>query len=336
MNGPVRITDTIVPEIFASYMLKETMQINAFYQQGVFRDDGDLGSKLAGGGRTFNVPFWKDLDDAESDTASDDPDSHSSPGGIQTGKDVSLRQVRTRSWSTMNLTQELAGDDPMKRIKQRVNAYWSRQFDDIAIATARGMFADNVANFGGDMVEDVSTDAGAPTNDNLFHAEALMDAAQTLGDAKRDLKLIVMHSVVHTRLAKLDLIDFRPDSTGKLWHDYYEGFRIIVSDRLPVIQGTLNAHYHTYLFGSNVFGWAERPVAKPVETDSVASAGDGSGMEVLYTRRQFIAHPYGVKWNDAVIGGEFPTNNELALAANWTRVYPERKHIPAALLITNG
>jgi hypothetical protein len=27
---------------------------------------------------------------------------------------------------------------------------------------------------------------------------------------------------------------------------------------------------------------------------------------------------------------------ELRLAANWDRVYPERKQIPLALLITNG
>lgn len=336
MNGPVRITDTIVPEIFASYMLKETMQINAFYQQGVFRDDSDLGSKLAGGGRTFNVPFWKDLDDTESDTASDDPDSHSSPGGIQTGKDVSLRQVRTRSWSTMNLTQELAGDDPMKRIKQRVNAYWSRQFDDIAIATARGMFADNIANFGGDMVEDISTDAGAPTNDNLFHAEALMDAAQTLGDAKRDLKLIVMHSVVHLRLTQNDLIEFRPDSEGKGWLEYFQGYRIHVSDNLPVVMGANHPRYHTYLFGESTFGWAEHDVAKPVAVKEDELAADGMGVETLVTRRQFAIHPYGIKWTDNSTSGLFPTNAELRLADNWDRVYPERKQIPMALLISNG
>ena len=333
---PVRISDTIVPEVFDNYMFKNTMQINAFYQQGVLRADGDLASKLAGGGRTFNVPFWKDLDDDESDPASDDPDSFAIPGGITTGRDVALRQVRTKGWSTMRLTAELAGADPMARINSRVAASWSRQFDRIAIATARGVFADNIANDSGDMVNDISMDTvGTPAASNLFSADAVMDTAQTMGDAKRELKLVVMHSEVHTRLSKQDLIDFRPDSTGQIWHEYYMGYRIHTTDNVPVVQGVNQVKYWTFIFGSDVFGWAESPVDKPSEVESEPSAGDGMGMETLWTRRQFAIHPYGIKWTDNTVGGEFPTNAELALAANWDRVYPERKQIPMALLITN-
>lgn len=333
----VRISDTIVPEVFSAYMLKETMYTSAFYQTGVMRPDADLGRKLAGGGRTFNVPFWKDLADDESDPASDDPDSHAVPGGIQTAKDVALRQVRTRGWSTANLVAELAGDDPMKRIKERVNSYWGRQFDKIAIATWRGVIADNIANDGGDMVKNISMDTvGTPGASNLINAEAVMDAAQTMGDEKQTLNLIVMHSVVNTRLAKQDLIDFRPDSTGKGWLSYYMGYRVLVSDQTPVIQGANQLLYHTYLFGPNAMGWAESAVAKPVEVESKPSAGDGMGVETLWTRRQFALHPYGIKFTDNAVGGEFPTNAELMLATNWDRVYAERKQIPAAVLISNG
>lgn len=333
----VRLSDVVVPEMFSGYMTKDTMQKMAFYQTGVMRADADLASKLAGGGITFQVPFWKDLDDSESDTASDDPDSHSTPSALTTGKDQARRQVRTKSWSTMNLTQELAGSDPMQRIVNRTGDYWSRQFDDIALASVRGVFADNIANDSGDMVKDISIDtAGTPAASNLFNAEAVMDTAQTMGDAKEALKLIVMHSVVSTRLDKLDLIDFRPDSTGKIMVPYYQGFRVHVSDRSTVIVGSNQTMYHTYLFGNDAIGWAESPVAKPVETDSEPSAGDGMGMEILYTRRQVAIHPYGVKWTETSVGGLFPTNAELRLAANWDRVYSERKQIPMALLISNG
>ena len=331
-----RIADVVVPEVFNTYMVNNTKQTMAFYQTGVLRPDADLSAKLAGGGRTFNVPFWRDLDDTESDTASDDPDSHASAQPITTGKDVALRQVRTKGWTTSMLTAELAGADPMARITSRVGDYWGRQFDSIATATARGVFADNIANDGGDMVKDVST-TGAPSTANLVSAESIMDAAQTMGDEKQALKLVVMHSVVNTRLAKLDLIDFRPDSEGKVWAPYYLGYRVHVSDRVPVIAtGGGNFKYHTYLFGSDVFGWAEHAVARPVSTETDESAGDGMGVEELWTRRQFAIHPYGIKWTDAAVAGEFPTNAELALAANWDRVYPERKQIPMALLVTNG
>lgn len=330
-----RISDVIVPEVFNSYMAKDTKQTMAFYQTGVLRSDSDLANKLAGGGRTFNVPFWRDLDDSESDTASDDPDSHASASPITAGKDVALRQVRTKGWTTSMLTSELAGSDPMARITSRVGSYWGRQFDKIAVATARGVFADNVANDGGDMVNDIST-GSTVTSANLISAEAVMDTAQTMGDAKQELKLIVMHSVVNNRLAKQDLIDFRPDSTGNVWVPHYLNYRVHVSDNVPVVNVGGTLRYHNYLFGENVFGWAEHDVAKPVETKSDASAGDGMGVEELWTRRQFAIHPYGIKWTDAQVAGEFPTNAELALAANWDRVYPERKQIPMALLITNG
>lgn len=335
---PVRIADTIVPEVFDNYMFKNTMQTSVFYGTGVLRSDANLASKLAGGGRTFNVPFWKDLDDTESDTASDDPDSFATPGKLTSGTDIARRQIRTRGWSTANLTQELAGSDPMQRISNRVGGYWGRQLDDVAIASVRGVFADNAANDAGDMINDDSTDAvGAPSAAELFNAEGLMDAAQTMGDAKQSLKLLVMHSVVHTRLAKNDLIDFRPDSQqANSWHSYFGDYRVHVSDRTTAIAGVNRIRYHTYLFGADAIGWAESPVDKPVEVHSQPDAGDGMGVETLWTRRQFAIHPYGIKWTDNTVAAEFPTNAELRLAANWDRVYAERKQIPMALYITNG
>lgn len=333
----VRLSDVVVPEIFSNYMSKNTVQTMALHQQGVMRDDADLRAKLSGGGRTFNVPFWKDLDDNESDTASDDPDSHSTPDKLGSGTDIARRQIRTKSWSSMNLSAELAGSDPMERINKRVADYWARQFDDIAIASCRGLFADNIANDSGDMVNDIATDsASAITADELFSAEAVMDASQTMGDAKKALKLIVMHSVVKTRLAKNDLISFRPDSTGTQFHEYFMDWRVHESDRCPAVAGTNRVTYWTFLFGADAIGWAESPVDKPVEVDPIPSAGDGMGAEVLYTRRQIAIHPYGIKWTDSSVAAEFPSNAELRLAANWDRVYAERKQIPMALLQTNG
>lgn len=332
-----RLSDAIVPEVFFSYMLKETKVKSAFYRTGVLGEAPDMAEKLSGGGRTFTVPFWKDLDNTESDPASDDPASDATPGNITASKDVARRQVRTRGWSTANLVRELAGDDPMKRIASRTANYWGLQFDDVAISTARGLFADNIANDSGDMVNSIATDgAGAITSAELFSAEAVLDTAQTMGDAKNDLSLLAMHSVVHNRLAKNDLIDYRPDSTGKVWHAYFMDYQIVVSDKCPAVAGTNRTTYWTFLFGKDAMGWAESPVAKPVEVDSDASAADGMGVEELWTRRQFVCHPYGIKFTDSSVAAEFPTNAELMQAANWDRVYAERKQIPMALLQTNG
>lgn len=333
----VRLTDAVEPTVFNNYISVNTMQKSAFYGTGVFRSDADLAAKLAGGGRTFNVPFWKDLDDSEPDAASDDPDSHAVPSKLTSGTDVARRIIWTKGWSSAHLVSELVGSDPLQRIGDRVAAYWARRLDDAAIATLRGVFADNIANDSGDMVEDISIDTGAAlTAANLISAEAVMDAAQTMGDAKSALKLLVIHSEVETRLAKDDLISFRPDSEGKLFVPYYLGYRVLVSDKVPAIMGTNKVRYHNYLIGTDALGWAESAVARPVSVEQDESAGDGMGVETLWTRKQFAVHPYGIKWTDASVGGEFPTVSELRLAANWDRVYAERKQIPMALLITNG
>lgn len=333
----VRLSDAIEPSVFANYMTVNTMQKSAFYGTGVLRADGDLAGKLAGGGRTFNVPFWRDLDDEEPDAASDDPNSYAEPGKISAGNDVARRIIWTRGWSTARLVAELAGSDPMKRIAERVSAYWARRMDDAAIAVLRGVFADNILNDAGDMVEDISSDsASAITAAERISFEAVADAAQTMGDAKSALSLLVIHSEVETQLSKNDLIDYKPDSEGKLTIPTYAGKRVLVSDKVPAIAGTNRIRYWNFLIGTDALGWAESPVAVPVEVDPEPSAADGMGTETLWTRRQFAMHPYGIKFTDSSVGGEFPTVAELRLAANWDRVYPERKQIPLALLITNG
>lgn len=333
----VRLSDAVEPTVFNSYITKDTMQKSAFYGSGAFRNDADLAAKLAGGGRTFNVPFWKDLDDSEPDAASDDPDSHAVPSKLSSGTDIARRIIWTKGWSTANLVAELAGSDPMKRIAERVGAYWARRMDDAAIAVLRGVFADNITNDAGDMVVDISSDSGtAITSAERISATGVMDAAQTMGDAKDSLRLLVIHSQVETRLAKNNLITFRPDSEGKLRIPTYLGYDVMVSDKVPAIAGTNRIRYWNFLIGPDALGWAESSVAKPVEVEADPSAGDGMGTETLWTRRQFAVHPYGIKWTDTSVGGEFPTMSELRLAANWDRVYPERKQIPLALLITNG
>ncbi len=333
----VRLSDAIEPTVFSGYMSINTMQKSALYGTGVLRADGDLAAKLAGGGRTFNVPFWRDLDDEEPDAASDDPDSHAVPGKLTAGADIARRIIWTRGWSAAKLVSELAGADPMRRIAERVGEYWARRFDDAAIATLRGVFADNITNDGGDMVEDVSSDsASAVTSAERMTFDTLADAAQTMGDAKDALSVIIVHSEVETYLSKNDLTDFVPDSQGQLRVKTFAGKRLVVSDKVPAIAGTNRIRYWNFILGADAFGWAESPVATPVEVEQDPSAGDGMGVETLWTRRQFAMHPYGIKWTDASVGGEFPTMAELRLAANWDRVYPERKQIPMALLITNG
>lgn len=333
-----RISDVIVPEVFASYMAKDTTEKTEIFRSGILRPDPDLSGKLAGGGRTFNVPFWKDLDNTESGAGSDDPAVLATPGKLTSGKDIARRQIRTRGFSAADLAGVLAGDDPMQRIVSRINPYWDRQFQSILVNTLTGVFADNAANDAGDMIVDIGTDAsGAPAASELISAEAVIDAAYTMGDNAEGLKVIVMHSTIKKRLEKLNLIDFIPDARGEIQFPYYLGKRVVVDDGCRRVTGTNRVKYWTYLVGDGAFGWAENGAnIEPVEVERKPDQGNGLGVENIWTRRQFVMHPYGIKFTDTTVTGEFPSNANLALAANWDRVYAERKQIPIAALVTNG
>lgn len=333
-----RISDVIVPEIFYDYIAKDTVEKSAIFQSGVIKSDAELGAKLAGGGTIFNAPFWNDLDNTEGGIANDDPASIATPGKIGALKDMVRRQVRTRSWSTADLSGVLAGSDPMARIRDRVTAYWTRQFQRTMVQTLAGVFADNIANDASDMVKTIGNDsASAVTDAELVSAEAILDTKQLMGDASDALKVIIMHSVVYTRLQKLNLIDFVPDSEGHIKFAYYLGYLVIVDDGVQTTTGTNRVTYTTYLLGPGALGWAESANnMMPVEVRREPGQGNGMGVEILYTRRQYCLHPYGFAWQESSIAGNFPTNAELATAANWNRVLVERKQAPIAALRTNG
>lgn len=332
-----RLTDVIVPSVFNAYMTKNTTEKTSIFTSGILRSDANLARFLSGGGQTVNVPFWKDLVNAEPNTSSDDPAVNAVPAKIAAGTDIAIRINRNNGWSDADLVAELAGEDPMKAIGQRVAAWWARAFQAHLVNVLRGVFADNIANDAGDMVRTVGTDAvGASVAAEQISAEAILDTAQTMGDASSGLSTLIMHSVSYVRLAKLNLIDFIPDSGGNVNFPSYLGYRVIIDDGVPAIAGVNRITYWTFLLGRQCIGWAESPPMVPVETMRKPEQGNGGGVEELWSRRQYIMHPYGIKFTSVALAGKSPTNTESATATNWDRVVVERKQINMALLRTNA
>lgn len=332
-----RLADVIVPEVFNRYLTRDTTTKSSIFESGIFRSDPMLSKFLAGGGLTVNVPIWNDLDDSDPDIASDDPEIEATPGNVDASKERAIRNIRTKGWQASDLTAELAGDDPMQRILSRVSMYWRRAYQRHLVKTLTGVFADNIANDSGDMVYDIGSDsASATTSAELVSAEAILDAAQTMGDNSDVLDIIIMHSVVYTRLAKQNLIDFIPNSAGNVKFPTYLGYRVVKDDNCRKVAGSNRIEYWTYLIGQGAIAWGEASVEIPVETYRLPNRGNGMGVEQLWTRRQYIMHPYGFDWTDTARAGKFPTNDEAATSSNWNRIAAERKQVRLALLITNG
>lgn len=119
----VRLSDVIVPDVFTGYMVNDTVVKADVFISGVVAQDAMMAQLLSGGGRVFQHPVWGDLDNQEANIGSDDPAQSITPRKIGSFKHQFVRQFRTQAWSTADLSAELAGSDPMKRISSRVSEY---------------------------------------------------------------------------------------------------------------------------------------------------------------------------------------------------------------------
>lgn len=324
-----RLTDMIVPEVFAPYIIEQTAERSALFQSGIVAEGLDV--DLTGGGKMFQIPFFKDLSGEEQTRQTN---TALTVNKIDSGKDIARLHGRANAWGAEDLTSELTSGDPMQAIANRVADYWSRRWQALLISTLEGVFTEV-----NDLVHDISKDTA--DDDSVISGEAILDAKQNLGDAKDRLTAIVMHSYIHTELQKKDLIDYIPDSQANVGWGEYMGNTVIVDDSVPV-DDTQDNKYTSYLFGNGAIALQDGPVENPVETDR-DSLGDE---DILINRRNFILHPRGVAWqNDTdldqvenddgvMVDPDFPSNDDVEKAANWERVY-ELKNIRLAKLVTN-
>ena len=337
----VQISDVVVPEIFAPYIQQLTEEKSRIVQSGVAARDSVMDGLLAGGGITFNTPSWQDLDSSDATGADnvsiDDPGATSTAKKTTTSQEISVRLSRNGHWSTMDLAQALAGSDPMASIASRVASWWVRRAQRVFVSTLNGVFADNAATpTGGDthLINDMTVDikGGSYTAGVTdFSAEAFIDAAVTMGDSAEDIIAVFVHSVVMARMQKNNLIDFIPDARGEINIPTFLGREVIVDDGMPVSSGV----YESWLFGSGTVRWGVSSPRVPAEVERSPSAGNGGGQEDLHSRTEWMFHPNGhafIADVSATPGG--PNNTVLAAAASWRRVFPERKQIKIARLIT--
>jgi len=352
--GPAtRVGDVIVPEVFTPYMQVLTEEKSRLVQSGLLSRSEALDNLLAGGGNTFNVPSFRDLDNDADRISTDTSAPFAGPYGaatanvtlpagqafppnplkITTQREIAVRMNRNNSWSTSDLAAILAGADPMEAIASRVAAYWTRRLQAAFIATWNGIIADNTANDSGDYENDISGSAFSDGVTN-FSAEAFLDAAQTMGDSQEDLVACAVHSVVYNRMQKNNLIDFIPDARGEINIPTFLGREVIVDDGLP---RTGNV-YDSWLFGTGAtqLGVGTPPIS--TEVDRKPGAGNGGGQDVLYSRVMWTLHPTGHAWvgtaGDGGPANSGTADDDLDEAASWNRAYAERKQIKFARLVS--
>jgi hypothetical protein len=301
-----KIADVVVPEVFNPYVQERIPQLSELWTSGVVASVPGLDILGTRGGTTIGMPFWHDLDGEEeilSDTTPLGVDK------IDADQDIAVLHTRGKAWGVNDLAKALAGDDPMEAIGDLVANYWSRRFQAQLIATLTGIF--NAASMSGN-ISDISGESG---DAGIVSGETLTDALYVMGDANARLTALAVHSATMAKLVKNDLIEFLRDSEGNPTIPVYMGKRVIVDDEMPHTTEV----YTSYLFGEGAFGFGEGSAPVPTETDRDSLQGE----DILINRRHYVLHPRGVKW----VGnpsGVSPTNVELRVGTNWTRVWDRR------------
>lgn len=345
-----KISDVIIKTVYADTQTVDNPERNAFIASGVLETGGMIDAIANGPVRVGNIDYWGDLNPTDEPNYSND-----NPADIAVPKNIVMGEMRFRKaflnqgWSNADLVKDLLKDNPIQRVKNRVDVYWRRQLERRAIASLQGILADNVANDDGDMVNDVSgtlnSDIDAGT---LFSAEALTAAAFTMGEDRENLAAIAVHPIVMMRMINENRIDYIQDSVTGLMLPTYAGLVVIESENLPytAAEGANPeddaAKYTSILFGRSSIAFGQGVPSVPMEIEREAAQGTGGGVETLWSRKEWIVHPLGFDFTSTTLTGTTGQNpivsadlGDLRLAVNWDRKY-DRKQVPFAFLITNG
>jgi hypothetical protein len=324
----VKVSDIIVPEIFAPYVIERTKDLSALFQSGLVEQNEQTNALVGGGGTTANMPFFQDLS-GNSEVLSDT--TPLTVNGLGTSKDVCAINHRGKAWGSNDLAKAKAGDDPMAAIGDLVAAWWARDMQTTLISIMKGAFASTT--MAAEHVLNLSiADGNNAAASNLISSSATINALKKLGDALDAISALAMHSDIYYELVKQDQITFEQPSAQGTVIQRYKGRLVLVDDSLPKVAGATSGFvYSTYMFGTGAIAYGEgNPTEAAVETDRDILQGDS----YLVNRRSFIMHPLGVKWIGTAAGAS-PTNAEFATAANWARVYT-RKNVKLIELKTNG
>lgn len=324
-NFQANIADLIVPEVFDPYWMEETAEKVRVLAPMTTNDPAIANAFSNSGSRLIHLPFFKDLD-GDSEPLS--VGHEISVNRIKSDKDVARRHMRAKGWTVNDLESELTAEDPLAAIVSRVADYWSRQIQKYLFHTLEGVFAQNDANEGGDLIEDVYDAASAVSLDRVILARA----KNKIGDSGDMLEWIAIHSDTYTNLQINDKVRQERDSQADLQFESFAGFRIVVDDSAPKVEDATDlTEYTSYLFAPNAVAYGDNFADVPSEIDRAAEFSETR----LFTRIHFMIHLRGYKWTETNVDSETPSPAEIIDAANYERVY-EKKNIRVVAIKHNS
>lgn len=302
-----KINELIKHDEFAAYVQQAMLDRSTLIKSGIAAVDPAIAEKCnaAGAGGDFvHLPFFKELDKGSSHEAAPlKNDGTDAPvQTAETAEDIAVICSRVYAFGAADLDALLAGADPMLALSNGLADWWNKERNKRLISVLNGALG-AVSS----LVKDITGET-----DKVVTADALLDAAQLLGDRKSELTAYAMSSATETHLQKLEGSDlFKPSEIpGNL--KVYNGRLVIVDDNIA--DGTV------YLFAPGAVAYnqcpykASAPQFEPFREELKSQGG-------IVTRDRSIIHVRGIKWATTDTN---PTNATLATPAKWSLVYPTK------------
>lgn len=335
------ISEVIEPSISSKYFVEMTTEKSLLVQSGIAVATPEVVEAANQGGRLVTMPFWDDLPNDSGNNISKvatETDATITPAGITSDSDIAVKHFRTQAWNVSPVVKYVAGSDPAQVALSRYATWWAREEQRLLLLTLKGAFSDSTiaTNLSNDISGEVATTDPA----RLIGSDAIADTRFLLGDAYGKFTAIIMHSVPFKRLTKLDLVETIPASEqNPVAINTYMGLRVLVDDTMTVVAGSTSGNkYHTFLFGQGAFARVDIPMQNDdpnIEVYRVPTQGTGGGSTTVITRKYFILHPRGIKWNQAVSSTVYSPSDSDLQSDNWTQAF-NTKNIRIARLVTNG
>ena len=291
-------------------------EMTNLFDSGMLITDPKIDSKVQNGdaGDLIEIPFIKENIYSEPNI-SDDSTTNAAFEGITKLKMFALLGNYNKAWGSYDIARMLdSGNDPFEVMQSLIGRYWVKDIQHRMVNIANGVLASNVANDGGDLLNDQSGQD--------YDANMLIDTNKLRGDkGYGGHDFMFVHSEAFASMKKADSTRIRmvlDTKTGKPLYNLYDEQSIIIIDDTMPFDGT-NAT--CMLADRGAFVYADSgDVVEALAYVRDELTGAGGGHEGVISRKRYLLHLNGFSFTGVTMAKSTgATLAELQDATNWQR-----------------